>query len=226
MGFRQVLGFGSVWEKDSGADDACGVFRWRLEVAQRKDKLHADFTPLAGHNGRWSDGWYNFTSTLTEGHVDYPCADSDKMGLRIMIACVSLTEGKPPSISLSTSLSGSSIPGSPSGGSGLSLNYSPGYSGQKLEWLIKLQACPGADGCPDITVLDHQASVSDEEYYWGDEVWPLTSESDSVTDHLPEIGIGACNQRLEHKRTRENRLPINSTPHIESTDRATKGGIA
>ena len=223
MAYRHVVGLGSVWEDDSPGDhDACGIFRWELEVKQTGNRLWIDFDPIAGDGDSWYDGWHHLTSSVKHSTMDWPCDEAgETIGKRVLVACVTTAKGKDASFSLSGSGSGSGFPASPSAGSGLSISYSPGYAGQKLEWVAKFQICPGGEGCPDVRVIANRASVSEGEYFWGDEVRrPPSRESGRVSRHMPQVAIGACDADL-HQLRRERILPIDTDPNVETLSQAT-----
>ena len=198
MAKREVIGCGSVWERDVTFHDLCGLFKWHLEIKQAGGKVYWDMLEKSGDGGGWYDGWYSLSSTIIASASDWPCDDSpEPTGKRILILCVTTAKGQNAGVSVTGSASGSAGPSGPSGGGGLSVTYAPGYTGQILEWQVKLEACPGEEGCPSVSVLSNTAKVSDSSYFWGDILYDNGRHEDSAVDpHKPQLGIGKCNETL------------------------------
>ncbi len=107
----EIVGYGSVWEKDYKNDDLCGLFKWKLLIKQSKNQIYWDLDKIAGDGDSWYDGWYYLASNIKAAAIDWPCGENDEvMGKRILIACV--TTGKGSNASWSVSGSGTASPGS------------------------------------------------------------------------------------------------------------------
>lgn len=255
MGYRQIIGCATVWEDDTpGDDDLVGNFKWKLAVRQTNGVVSADMQVKLGDGSRWFDDLYNFTSKIDFATNEVSCKEAmvpeddgsllppgvealeeqvvadegegDIKGLEILVLCSSTADGRPPKIELDANL-GASVPfsGGGDGTTGLGFKYSPGFSGQRLVWMVRLLACPTADGSPKITVLEHFASVSDDEYKWGSNIWPKSNEDD-VTEAVPEIAIGKRNTFLKINRQTVRQLQFGTVPGAERTHRAVDAGVS
>jgi hypothetical protein len=99
-----------------------------------------------------------------------------------LVVCVTTVAGQNAGMRITGSASGSAGPIGPSGGGDLSVTYTPGYVGQKLEWQVNLEAYPGEEGCPPVSVLNNTATVSDSIYFWGDILYYNGRHEDSAVD--------------------------------------------
>lgn len=199
MATKEIVGLGSVWEDDFGQDDLVGLFKWKLEVRQDSGVITTDFTILDGNGDSYFDGYYNLTTSVKMAEKDYNCDTEDGVlkGKRVLIACTSVSNGKNADFSVSGT----------TGSTDLGISFSPGYSGQRLVWQVKLEICPGFDDCADIRVLLNRTSVTDTEYFWGDLLTrPRNNESSIVRRQQPQIAIGDCGAVLDPNA--DGSLPI------------------
>jgi hypothetical protein len=184
-----------------------------LHVRQRRSRLFVDLEKIVERGGY--DGWYSFTAETRFSSIEWPCGGDDEeveegavpgpggvliapgsevpVGLRVAVVSVALAEGE----NTSWEIGGIATVGSEGFEIGPMVFYHSGYPPQRNEWEFVADICPGADGCPIVTVVRHRATVSDDEYFWGNWVRATFDASSIIRPHQPQVCIRRCNDRAD-----------------------------
>lgn len=194
-----MYGSGSVWEEDEMDHDQVGLFKWRVQVQQTQDnQVNLSFDKLNFKGG--DDGENKFDAQMEMSNIDWESDDGDK-GKMVLVACVSHAGGQDVSWKIGA--------GADSDGKySLGVDWSGANPPQQLKWQFKFFARPTESGCPSIEIFQHTATVSEPEYFWGDNLEPIDETSD-VNRHLPQVLISPedCTE-ISDSTAPESRLPL------------------
>ena len=162
MGQRHLLGWGGGWCSNAVAsDDAVGLFKWLLSVNQSGDgTIRTSFLEedaVGGNTGFLGTGagGDSFNADIKLGQI--PWESNGVEGELVAIGSVAHSEGANGSWGIKAGSEGSL---------GLEVTFS--NAPDLMTWVFKFVATPGDDGCPNIEVFGHNATKSDNDFYWGD----------------------------------------------------------
>jgi hypothetical protein len=198
VGSRVIYGSGSVWEEDVMDHDQVGLFKWKVTVQQTQDgEINLSFDKLNFKGG--DDGESKFDAQMDMSDIDWESDDGEK-GKMVLVACVTHAGGQDTSWKISGS--------GGSDGASLGVEWSGANPPQQLMWQFKFFTRPTESGCPSVEIFQHTATVSEQEYYWGDNLEAIDEASD-VNHHLPQVLISPedCTA-VSDSTAGESRLPL------------------
>jgi hypothetical protein len=204
---RYICGLGSVWQQEH-YDDAVGVFRWVLAVNQIDD---SNLKYLLQTNEAYGgyDGNQSFTAEIQNNSMDWaddPGTGTQVPGQYVEVACVSHAGGSNAEWTISAETDK------------MGVTFKYGNPDRLIKWEVRVFVAATSGGCPSISLINNQASVSDSNYYWGDYI-PKGIDGSSIGEsdinrQLPQIAITPpdCFPFNTENYMTVTRIPLNTDP--------------